>query len=250
MPKKPIIGISLDLANDSEKRLYNPLPWYAIRENYPNSILKAGGVPLMIPYQYETIEEILSIIDGLIIPGGDDIHPKSYNQEFIHSKTESNIPRDDFELLITQKALEKHIPFLGICRGMQLLNVVCNGDLIQHIPDYLKNSDINHQPAIELKSQLSHPITIEPNTILARLANNNEIFVNSNHHQAVGKLGSGLKIAAVAPDGIIEAIESIIHKFVLGVEWHPEYLNDNGLDLNIFKEFIKATREYNDPNYV
>lgn len=232
--KKPIIEISLDLVSKSEKHSYNstPLPWYAIRQNYPNSILKAGGIPLMIPYQYETIEEVLSIIDCLIVPGGDGIHPKSYNQEFVHSKTESNVLRDDFELLITQKALEKNIPFLGICRGMQLLNVVCNGDRSNstYTTDYIQRSDINHQPSLELKYQLSHQITIEPDTILGRLTDSKEILVNSNHHQAIGKLGKGLKVAARTSDGIIEAVESINHQFVLGVEWHPEHLNDNGID--------------------
>ncbi len=245
--KKPVIGITLDLANNSEKYAYAAFPWYAVRQNYADSVIKVGGIPLMLPYQYDTIEVMLSIIDGLIIPGGDeDIHPKFYGQEFTCDRTATNDQRDNFELLLTQKALEKNMPFLGICRGMQMLNVVCGGNLIQHIPDYIKSqagvaTAINHeQPAP--KHTLSHSITIEPNTILANLSGNKQTcMVNSSHHQAVGKIGEGLRVAATAPDGIIEAIESINHKFVIGVEWHPEYLNPNDLDLNLFKGLIEAT---------
>jgi putative glutamine amidotransferase len=248
MQKKPIIGIVVDLVNNSKKYHYSSFPWYALRQNYSDSVIKAGGVPLMIPYQHDTIEEILSIIDGLIIPGGDeDINPKIYGQEY--DGISSNDQRDDFELVITKKALVKHIPFLGICRGMQLLNVASGGDLIQHIPDYIKikNKDlaiITHEQPCP-KHTLSHLISITPNTILANIAggdSNYNYMVNSSHHQAVGKLGNDLVISAIAPDGIIEAIESTNYPFVMGIEWHPEYLNSNNLDLNIFKALIQASQ--------
>ncbi len=240
LKKKPIIGITLDLVNNSEKYNYASFPWYALRQNYADSVIKAGGIPLMLPYQHDSIEEILSIIDGLIVPGGDeDIHPKFYNQDFTSDRTITNDQRDNFEILITKKVLEKNIPFLGICRGMQLLNIVCGGDLIQHLPNYVSDTGINHEQA-HPKHILSHKIIITPKTLLATLSNAETCMVNSTHHQAVGKLGNGLIVSATAPDGIIEAIESISHRFVMGVEWHPEYLNPNNLDSNIFKALIQA----------
>ncbi len=238
--KKPVIAIILDSVYNSPQYRYSTFPWYALRQNYAETVLKAGGAPLMLPYQYDTIELVLSIIDGLILPGGDeDIHPTYYGQDFTSKRTATNPERDKFEILLTKKALEKNIPFLGICRGMQLLNIVCGGTLIQHIPDYIQNSPINHEQPPP-KDIATHPVIIKDNTILAKLAGNQQThMVNSTHHQAVDKLGTGLQIAATAPDGIIEAIESVNHQFVLGVEWHPEYLSSS-FDLNIFKGLIEA----------
>lgn len=237
--KKPVIGITLDLANDSAKYSYAKFPWYALRQNYADSIIKAGGVPIMIPYQLDSIDNILTIIDGLVIPGGDeDIHPKFYGQEIKSPKVKTNDERANFEFELLKKALAKDIPFLGICNGMQMLNIIFGGDLIQHIPDYIP-SHINHEQPPP-KNLPSHKITIKPATILAKLVEGkNEIMVNSTHHQAIGKVGNGLLVSAIAPDGIIEAIESTTHKFVVGVEWHPEYLNSD-LDLNLFKRLVEA----------
>lgn len=238
--KKPVIAITLDSVDNSDKYIYSAFPWYALRQNYAETVLKAGGVPLVIPYQYDTIELVLSIIDGLIIPGGDeDIDPCYYGQNFTSNRTTTNPARDQFEMLITKKVLEKNIPFLGICRGMQLLNIICGGTLIQDIPDYMPNSPINHEQPPP-KDIATHQVIITPATLLAHLAGNEQSYmVNSTHHQAVDTVGKGLKVSAIAPDGIIEAIESVNHKFVLGVEWHPEYLN-SALDFNIFKGLIEA----------
>ncbi len=287
--QKPVIGITLDLAQNSEKYRYASFPWYALRQNYADSVVKAGGVPLMIPYS-EDYDRILDLIDGLIIPGGDeDINPAMYGQEITSNRVKPNDARGTFEFKLLQKALERDMPFLGICNGMQLLNVVLGGTLIQDIPDYFasRHEDgvilpihrlnqangfqseaaetymkyvrkdesckirldhlkmgigiINHeQPAP--KHIPSHIITIKPNTILAELAaGDTEFMVNSTHHQAVGKLGDGLIASAIAPDGIIEAIESTKHKFAVGVEWHPEYLL-SGLDLKLFTMLVSYTK--------
>lgn len=237
--KKPIIGITLDSAKDSEKYKYASFPWYALRKNYVDCVVQAGGIPIMLIHDLSTIDEILNLIDGIIIPGGDeDINPRFYNQAITSDKVKTNDERAIFEIELTKKALKKDMPFLGICNGMQLLNIVCGGTLIQHIPDYHK-SDINHeQPAP--KHVPSHVINIKSGTKLSDIANGaQEVKVNSTHHQAIGQLGTGLIVSAAAPDGIIEAIESINHKYAIGVEWHPEYLNSD-LDLNIFKNLINS----------
>jgi len=240
MNKKPVIGISLDLASDSDRYKYSSFPWYALRKNYIDSVIQAGGVPIMLPYQHDNIKDIVTLIDGLIIPGGyEDIDPKFYNQKITTNRITTNDVRANFEFALLKEALEKDIPFLGICNGMQVLNVLLGGDLIQHIPDYIL-SKINHEQP-HPKHVPSHPIIIKPDTIISKLAGGHkEIMVNSTHHQAVHNLGNNLIISATAPDGVIEAIESISSKFAIGVEWHPEYLNDNNLDFNLFKGLIQA----------
>lgn len=241
MKKKPIIGVTPDLALNCEKYAYAAFPWYALRRNYTDAIIAAGGVPLLLPYQSETINELMELVDGVVLPGGDeDIHPKFYEPEYAEDLVISNEERDNFEILVLKKALEREIPVLGICRGMQLLNVVLGGTLIKHIPDYIDS--VNHtQPSP--KNIVSHAINIEANTKLTKIANNQlQTMVNSTHHQAVKQLGSNLIISAKAEDGIIEAIESTKHKFVIGVQWHPEYLNDNGVDLELFKELVKVSK--------
>lgn len=244
--KKPVIGIILDLVNNNDNNRYSIFPWYALRQNYAESVLLAGGIPLMIPYQ-DDVSAILQLLDGLVLAGGDeDIHPKFYNHEITSQKTIANDARDNFEVNITKKAIALNMPILGICRGMQLLNIVFGGTLMQHIPDYLQANEIksliNHEQPTQ-KHSLSHAINIKPLTILAQLAGDiSQTMVNSTHHQAVWQVGEGMIVSATAADGIIEAIESINHKFIIGVEWHPEYLNDNGLDGELFKALIEATQ--------
>jgi putative glutamine amidotransferase len=241
MKRKPIIGITLDSAKDSDKTKYSLFPWYALRQNYCDSVIKAGGIPILLPYNHEAIDDMLGVIDGLIMPGGDeDINPKFYNQQILSDKVKVNDQRANFEFKLLKEALSRDIPFLGICGGMQMLNVVCGGDLIQHIPDYIE-SEINHEQP-HPKDIPSHSINIKLDTLLARIANSYEWMVNSTHHQAVCSVGQGLIVSATASDNIIEAIESQNHRFVVGVEWHPEYLNTE-LDLNLFKNLILSAQE-------
>lgn len=240
--KKPLIGITLDVLSDSEKYRYSLFPWYALRRNYADSVINAGGLPVMVPCQIEAVDDIVSLIDGLIIPGCDwDINPRFYDQE-ADNKIMSIDEKVTFELALVKKVLEQNIPFLGICHGMQLLNVLLGGDLIRHIPDAIK-SDINHEQPSP-KDVPSHLIRIKKDTLMAKIAKDyTEALVNSTHHQAVNNLGKGLQVSATAPDGIIEAIELPTNKFVLGVEWHPEYLHrKQDLDIKLFDAFIKAAR--------
>jgi putative glutamine amidotransferase len=241
--KKPLIGITLDCQSDSDSNKYSKFPWYALRKNYADSVIASGGIPLFIPYQKDNIDRIADIIDGLIISGSsDDINPKFYNQEISYHNTTFNDERADFELQITKKVLEKNIPFFGICGGMQILNVALGGTLIQHIPDVISESKINHEykPA----DGNAHSISIISGTKLGQIAIDAGLldltsWVNSTHHQAIDKLGEGIIVSAKAPDMVIEAIELSNYKFAIGVEWHPEYLLNNSLDRHIFRHFIE-----------
>lgn len=236
--KKPVIGITLDSANNNEKYSYAVKPWYALRKCYSEVIQHYGGVPIMLPY-LQDIGAIIPMIDSLMVPGGDDdINPKFYGQEIKSERVKTNDARAGFELALVAAALEAGKPVLGICNGLQVINTHFGGTLHQHLPDAIK-SDINHEQP-HPKYVPSHEIIIEEGTILSALCKERVVMVNSTHHQAIDRLGRGLIISARAPDGVIEAIESQQHRFVVGVEWHPEYLNSD-LDWHIFKKLVEES---------
>jgi putative glutamine amidotransferase len=235
---KPVIGIFLDINQDSEKYSYAALPWYALRRCYSENVEKFGGMPIMLPYNQD-IDGTLALIDGLIIPGCDeDINPKFYGHEIKSSKVRVKDERAEYEIEFTKRALAKNMPVFGICNGLQLINVLFGGTLIQHIPD-VHESNWNHEQPPP-KNIPTHPVIINEGTVLRSLAPTAEIMVNSTHHQAIETVGTGLIVSAKAPDGIIEAIESKNYKFLVGVQWHAEYLNSE-LDHNLFKRLIEAS---------
>lgn len=239
--KKPIIGISLDLQSDNEKYSYAHFPWYALRAHYSDSVSDAGGLPIMLPFDESAIDDTLDLIDGLIVPGGDwDIDPAFYGQKIMSDKVVINHRRTAYDMKLMQKALSRDMSVLGICYGMQLMNVIAGGSLIQDLPT-MKLTDINHEQP-HPKNALWHDINIIKDTKLWDIAGQkSDAKVNSTHHQAIDTLGKNIIVSANAPDGIIEAIESTIHKFAVGVEWHPEYQSID-LDKNIFREFVKASK--------
>ena len=249
MKKLARIGITLDLANNDGKYCYAARPWYALRKCYADAVISAGGIAIMLPYQ-DNFAEILDNIDGIIFSGGDgDIPPDFYGQEASSQYVKAKRARALFEIPLLQEALQRNMPILGICNGLQAINVALGGTLIQHIPDEV-TSDIIHEQPIP-KDMPSHIINIAKSSKLSRLAADIDIpvMVNSTHHQAIKDLGAGLMASARANDNIIEAIESIEHDWVIGVQWHCEYLN-NELDRNLFKELVaKAAIKRKKNNY-
>ena len=231
---KPIIGITVDCTADTDRNnVFN----YNIRSCYAKCIRKYGGIPVLLPYN--NCEDILNIVNGLVISGGDlDVHPKYYNHNITSDKIKIDETRTCFELDLLDKALNKNIPIFGICNGMQIINVLYGGTLIQHLPDIVK-SDINHEQP-HPKNVPTHDIIINNKSIIFDLNDKkNTACVNSTHHQAVDKVGNGLLLAAKAPDGVVEAIEDQKRNFVIGVQWHSEYLNTK-IDEELFKRFIRA----------
>lgn len=235
MNKKRVIGITLDYETNQHYALH---PWYALRENYSNAIAQFGAVPIMLPYHVDMVDDYLSMIDGLLITGGNfDISPEIYGEAIKSDKVSVKNNRSEFELKLARGALEKDIPILGICGGEQLLNVIAGGTLIQHIPDEIKNCLVHEQPAP--KDAPSHMIKLQEDSKLYAIVGSREYMVNSTHHQAVKSVASNVAISAYAPDGVIEAIEFTDKKFVIGVEWHPEYLKSEE-DAKLIKAFIDA----------
>ena len=235
--KKPVIGITLDHENDQK---YSALPYYALRENYIRAVQLYGGTPILLPFENSEISNYLNLIDGLLITGGNfDISPALYGNGDMHNKTSLKESRTSFEWNLTKEAISLNKPILGICGGMQLLNVILGGDLIQHIPDEIENA-LEHE--VKPYDNPAHTINIKAGSLLYKLAEEKKVIgVNSSHHQAVKNLPKNIIASGISSDSVIEAIEHINYNFMLGVQWHPEYLISQ-LDHNIFKEFVNATK--------
>lgn len=239
MTMKPLIGITLDAEKPGG---YSQFPWYALRENYADSISQFGGAPLMLPHEPERVAEYLSVIKGLVVTGGNfDIDPSHYG-EAAHESVVTKDRRTKFEWAILKGALEKDIPILGICGGEQLMNVILGGSLVQHIPDEIENA-LEHQQRLAGTPQGTphHFVKITEGSLLHTITGSTGYKTNSSHHQAVKKLGKGLVVSAVAEDGVIEAIEHPGKRFCLGLEWHPEYQSSQE-DKKILAAFIEAAK--------
>ena len=184
----------------------------------------------------DLINSFVEKLDGLVLTGGDfDIDPKIYNQE-INGTREIKPKRTNFELQIFQKFFEFDKPILGICGGEQLINIGCGGDLFQDINANFQTS-IQHEqrnPA----NEVSHEVNIQSKTKLSEILNTDLIWTNSSHHQSVNRLGKNIKLNAIALDGVVEGIEHDLHKWCVGVQWHPEFLNTK-YDKMIIKDFIE-----------
>ncbi len=193
--------------------------------DYVRAVVAGGGLPLLLPPLPEIIEAALPRLDGLILSGGADIEPSRYGAEPSESTGAPRVDRDQAELGLVRTALENGLPVLGICRGLQLLNVARGGTLHQHLPDVVGSND--HAPAPAVYGH--HPITITPGSLLAESLGQTEADVSTYHHQGIDQLGAGLTVSAVAPDGTIEAIEDQSMPFCLAVQWHPEVGDDRSL---------------------
>lgn len=226
-------------------RIYKPgsTPAYSSREELVCAILAAGGRPYLLPSALpsDSVEEILSDFDGVFITGGGDIHPDRFGGAMHPSVGNIDLERDDFELALCSQAVAMGKTLLGICRGMQVLNVAMGGTLVTDIPTFLPDAGRHEWWPRYKRSRLSHSVRVEEDSRLAGILGGTEFMVNSLHHQSVKSLGRGLKIAATAPDGVIEAIEMSAKTFVLGVQWHPEWLLNSEPMQRIFKAFVEAS---------
>lgn len=202
---------------------------------YVDAIHRAGGRALLIPPADHGFDETLDVLDGLMLAGGNDLNPAAYGAD-PHPETQTpQSERDRGELALMTGALARDMPVLAICRGMQVMNVARGGTLIQHLPDHLDST--THREVVGVFSQ--HPVTIAPDSLLAAILGPSAP-VQSHHHQAADRIGSGLTPVAWSDDGTVEALEDPDRPFALGVQWHPE----EGPDMSLFTALVSAAGAY------
>lgn len=232
----PVIGITGNYTQET----------CTLAEGYYQSVLKAGGIPFIIPPFYETdrLGELLDRLDGIIFSGGGDINPLLLGEEPIKELHSITPERDQQELLLARLAYDRQIPMLGICKGIQIINAALGGTLYQDIHTQMEGIRIKHNQDQDRRYP-SHQVTISRGSILEKIFGT-ELAVNSFHHQACKSAAPGLKVTAMSSDGVIEAIESDEFKSIMGVQWHPEtYILRNSTEmLPIFEWLISESAEF------
>ena len=219
---------------------------HSVNKAYAEAVAQTDGVLCMLASTPPAaqIPSFLGQFDGFLLPGGSDIEPTQYGQQVTHSVKMCR-ERDSLERALLASALKKRMPVLAICRGMQLLNVHFGGTLWQDVlkerPDQELNHDCHDQPG---RNFIAHEVTITAGTGLRGIIGVPKVRVNSLHHQGINKLGNGLTVSAVAPDGLVEGVEVSNYSFVLGVQWHPEEIISEQASCELFKAFIRASWEY------
>ena len=219
-------------------------PGCTLGTGYYESVIRAGGLPLIVPPSTDLsdIDELLRRADGLLLSGGADLNPLWMNQEPQSELGSINPVRDAFELLLVRRAYDWQIPVLGICRGMQVLTVALGGTVHQDQQAALADRKLIKHSQQAPRSERSHSIATVADSLIHRLLGE-RVLVNSFHHQSVAATGPHLRVTAVAPDGIIEAVESTERKSILGVQWHPECLE--GEDSRaLFTHFVNEAHNY------
>lgn len=221
---RPVIGITA--SQFIETANHGVIPRHSLSKAYSDAVHRAGGTPIILPFMADLATNLLDIIDGLILTGGADIDPARFGDQTVHPKTYDILAdRDEAELRLTAGAMERDLPLLGICRGIQVLNVALGGTLYQDVADQF-STEVGHRQqerGIPVEEP-GHDVTVARGSLLARTYGEEPISVNSFHHQAVKDVAPGLVATGTSPDGLIEAIESTDRSFVLGVQWHPELM--------------------------
>lgn len=225
---RPVVGITT-YVTDARWGYWN-LEAALIPFDYVKAVEKAGGRPVLVPPSTEGIEETLDALDAVVFTGGSDLDPEFYGEK-AHPETVGVVRmRDEAELALLRAALERDMPVLGICRGIQVLNVGLGGDLEQHLEGH------RHEPPGQF---IAHDVAIEPNTRLAGMLGE-RTTVMSHHHQGIKTLAPGLVETARADDGLLEAVEAPERRFTVGVLWHPEA----GQDARLFETLVDEARRY------
>lgn len=233
----PVIGITTFMMKQPKKE------YACVSSSYVRSIERSGGVPLLLPLvrNPEALKGYLDVVDGLLITGGDEgVNPRLYGENPVKELACICPSRDEFEMHLLSGALQKKMPVLGICRGMQLLNVAGGGSLYQDVFTQVDGA-LGHLPMQMPVDELYHSVALSEGSILASVFATNELMVNSFHHQAVKRVAPAFKVTAVSEDNLIEAIEHEEHEFVVGVQWHPEDLTEKHANfLQLFEKFVKS----------
>ena len=238
--RMPVIGLTM---TRGQSRYGYPM--LTLTEAYVNAVARAGTCPLLIPLGLpeNVLGDILSRIDGLLLTGGGDVHPDQYSSQEHPLVNEVDTDRDRVEIYLIREAIDRKIPFLGICRGIQVLNIALGGtiydDILDQHPGALRHNFFPEMP----RQYLAHPVSIAPDSLLSKLLGRLQAPVNSLHHQGIKSLAPGIAACAIAPDGLIEAVELPDYPFGVAVQWHPEWLPEEAAMDNLFQGLAKAALE-------
>ncbi len=217
---------------------------YGSPVSYLNAVSAAGGVPLLIPAHLDEaqLQRVMERVDGLLFTGGGDVDPQRFSGA-AHPEVYGIEPdRDRAEITLTHTAIQVGRPLLGICRGIQLINVALGGTLYTHIADQLPGA-LRHDYFPDIpRNHLAHPVQIEGGSCLAGVLGGTQFEVNSLHHQGLERVAPGLVVTAHSPDSLVEAVELPGHPFALAVQWHPEWLQEHEAQRALFRAFVEACR--------
>lgn len=229
---KPLIGVSCNQRSNPGR--------IVLRNEYLAVIEENDGLPVVVPVNPDPriLEETLSRCDGLLLTGGGDIHPAFYGKPEDCVIRGGDWRRDCYEIILTDFALRVNMPVLAICRGMQILNIYLNGTLYRDLRLEFPEAEAHETETVG--ARCFHPVKILRGTKLYRILGEEEVTVNSSHHQAVNKLGDSLITSGLSPSGIVEAVESVTDRWVIGVQWHPERLTGVRAMPGLIREFVKA----------
>ena len=232
----PIIGITTNQSTN-----VHGFPTVMLMQAYVHAVMQAGGVPVLIPSMITESgwDTLYSRLDGILFSGGGDIGLE-FSPGDPHPRIDDvDLERDSIELNMVHTAASDGKPFLGICRGCQVVNVALGGTLYTHIPDQLPNA-LDHSYPGNMRTTIVHEVKIEEGTHIADIFGEPILKVNSLHHQGLKDIASALRVTGHAPDGLVEAIELPDHPFGIAVQWHPEWLTDQEGTKNLFRKFVEA----------
>jgi putative glutamine amidotransferase len=237
---RPLIGLT------THRRTFedDPTPAFGLRVTYVESIRRAGGLPVLVPLglSEDELRDLYERLDGLLLSGGGDIQPAQYGMGPIPDLRQVDVDRDRCELMLTRWAVSEEKPLLGICRGVQTINVALGGTLYRDVAsEHPGRSKHDYYPGYAYDHP-AHPVQVTEDTLLARVLGKPLVTVNSLHHQAARDIAPSLVPVAHSPDGVIEALELPGHPFALGVQWHPEWLPEAAEMRSLFESFVAATR--------
>ena len=233
----PLIGITTyRQAHEQDHQLIS------LAEAYVQAISHAGGTPILIPLGLPEgqLRSLPSHMDGILFSGGGDVAPDRYRAKSHPEVKHIDTDRDRVEIQLVLNAIDSRLPFLGICRGLQVINVALGGTLFTHIADQLTGAVHHPHRACHTRDYLAHEVIIESNSHLANISGQSRMMVNSLHHQGIATLAQGLQPVAHAPDGLVEGIELGDYPFGLAVQWHPEWLTEHAPMRAIFQSFVEA----------
>ncbi len=237
---QPVIGITTHQGINPDG-----LPTVMLLQAYVYAVLQAGGVPVLIPSMLAEggWEPLYERLDGILFSGGGDISLEHFDGQDHPSIEGVDLLRDSVELSLFHAVVEDGKPFLGICRGAQLVNVGLGGTLYTHLADQFPHA-LDHAFPSDQRTILAHTVRIEAGTHLAKIVSEPVLQVNSLHHQGIKDIAPALRPTAYAPDGLVEAVELPTHPFGLAVQWHPEWLTDQQSTRNLFKAFLEAANKH------